>query len=255
MRGRYELLELELNRNPVDTLILELSYDSLTRNRDTEGPEGDIYLLAKLDGFIPRMKYFFSEVRLSEYSRMYYEYIDNGVKCLKKLLTGNFKTSNEKLYKGYAAYKRENIKLSSSLKKIYNTNVFDETIYEPNIEYLDKIIALCKEKGIRLMMVTTPLSKVTVCRYSNLDVFREKYVEIAKENNLEYYDFNLLVDKDELFPDETAFSDRFHLSNDGAEIFTRYFTDFIQKVDAGENVDDLFYSSYAEVDQNEDYSK
>ena len=45
MQGRHELLNLELNRNPAKTVVLELSYDSMTRNRDEEGPEGDMYML------------------------------------------------------------------------------------------------------------------------------------------------------------------------------------------------------------------
>lgn len=173
MQGRYELLNLELNRNPAKTVVLELSYDSMTRNRDEEGPEGDMYMLGKLGGFMPRIKYFFSAIRPKEYGRMYYNYIDNGVNCIKKIIHGTWTDKNTKLEKGYAAYKRDDDELNQDLKKIYHTRSFEETVYEPNVEYLNKIIALCKEKNVQLILVTTPLSKVTVCRYDNLDTFRE----------------------------------------------------------------------------------
>lgn len=250
MQGRYELLKLELNRNPAKTVVLELSYDSMTRNRDEEGPEGDIYMLGKLGGFMPRVRYFFSAVRPKEYGRMYYNYIDNGVNCIKKIIHGTWTDKNTKLKKGYAAYKRDDDELNQDLRKIYHTRSFEETIYEPNVDYLNKIIALCKEKNVQLILVTTPLSKVTVCRYDNLDTFREWYENTAAENGLQYYDFNLIKDKEEKLPDSSAFSDKFHLGNKGAGTFTKMFTDVLNKEAAGEDISNLFYSSYSELEQH-----
>ena len=250
MQGRYELLNLELNRNPAKTVVLELSYDSMTRNRDEEGPEGDMYMLGKLGGFMPRIKYFFSAIRPKEYGRMYYNYIDNGVNCIKKIIHGTWTDKNTKLEKGYAAYKRDDDELNQDLKKIYHTRSFEETVYEPNVEYLNKIIALCKEKNVQLILVTTPLSKVTVCRYDNLDTFREWYENIANENGLQYYDFNLIMDKEEKLPDSSAYSDKFHLGNKGAGTFTKMFTDVLNKEAAGEDTSALFYDSYSELESH-----
>lgn len=250
MQGRYELLNLELNRNPAKTVVLELSYDSMTRNRDEEGPEGDMYMLGKLGGFMPRIKYFFSAIRPKEYGRMYYNYIDNGVNCIKKIIHGTWTDKNTKLEKGYAAYKRDDDELKQDLKKIYHTRSFEETVYEPNVEYLNKIIALCKEKNVQLILVTTPLSKVTVCRYDNLDTFREWYENIANKNGLQYYDFNLIMDKEEKLPDSSAFSDKFHLGNKGAGTFTKMFTDVLNKEAAGEDTSALFYDSYSELESH-----
>ena len=250
MQGRYELLNLELNRNPAKTVVLELSYDSMTRNRDEEGPEGDMYMLGKLGGFMPRIKYFFSAIRPKEYGRMYYNYIDNGVNCIKKIIHGTWTNKNTKLEKGYAAYKRDDDELNQDLKKIYHTRSFEETVYEPNVEYLNKIIALCKEKNVQLILVTTPLSKVTVCRYDNLDTFKEWYENVANENGLQYYDFNLIRDKEEKLPDSSAFSDKFHLGNKGAGTFTKMFTDVLNKEAAGEDTSALFYGSYSELESH-----
>lgn len=250
MQGRYELLNLELNRNPAKTVVLELSYDSMTRNREEEGPEGDMYMLGKLGGFMPRIKYFFSAIRPKEYGRIYYNYIDNGVNCIKKIIHGTWTDKNTKLEKGYAAYKRDDDELNQDLKKIYHTRSFEETIYEPNVEYLNKIIALCKEKNVQLILVTTPLSKVTVCRYDNLDTFREWYENVANENELQYYDFNLIRDKEEKLPDSSAFSDKFHLGNKGASTFTKMFTDVLNKEAAGEDTSPLFYGSYSELESH-----
>ena len=70
---------------------------------------------------------------------MYYNYIDNGVNCIKKIIHGTWTNKNTKLEKGYAAYKRDDDELNQDLKKIYHTRSFEETVYEPNVEYLNKI--------------------------------------------------------------------------------------------------------------------
>ena len=248
MRGfRPDILDQELG---VNSYNLSCSRHSMTRNRDEEGPEGDMYMLGKLGGFMPRIKYFFSAIRPKEYGRMYYNYIDNGVNCIKKIIHGTWTNKNTKLEKGYAAYKRDDDELNQDLKKIYHTRSFEETVYEPNVEYLNKIIALCKEKNVQLILVTTPLSKVTVCRYDNLDTFKEWYENVANENGLQYYDFNLIRDKEEKLPDSSAFSDKFHLGNKGAGTFTKMFTDVLNKEAAGEDTSALFYGSYSELESH-----
>ena len=255
MQGRNELLTLETSRNPVKTVVLEVSFDSMERDRDEEGPEGDVYLLGRFEGFVPRMKYFLSSFRLSEYPRAYYVYIARGVVVMKKLCSGNFTLYNTQTIKGYAPFVKENTKIPSKLKKIYNIESFEESIYPDNVRYLDQMTALCKEKGIRLIMVTTPLSRATVCRYDNLDTFREWYAAYAQEKGIEFYDFNLIKNRNKLFPDKEAFFDKYHLGNKGAETFTHFFADFMKKVDSGEDVSKLFYESYKAYDADQKYAQ
>lgn len=50
-------------------------------------------------------------------------------------------------------------------------------------EYLDKIVDLCNEKGIKLILIKTPSTAGTVQRYNRVAAY-------AKEKGIEYYDFN-----------------------------------------------------------------
>ena len=99
------------------------------------------------------------------------------------------------------------------------------------------------------------MSKVTVCRYSNLDTFRNWYVEIAEKNGLEFYDFNLIKTKEEKLPDSSAFSDKFHLGNNGAGIFTEMFTGILTKEKAGKDISELFYNSYGDLESHMSMNK
>ena len=72
----------------------------------------------------------------------------------------------------------------------------------------------------------------------------------AKENGLQYYDFNLIKTKEEKLPDSSAYSDKFHLGNKGAGTFTEMFADVLNKKAAGEDISDMFYTSYSELEEH-----
>lgn len=255
MFGKYEMLKYEAGRNPVKTLVLEMASSSIPRNRKTEGPEGEIYILGRIRDIPSRLAYFFKSIRPSEYGKTYYALLNRGVKCFYKFRNGNLTKYNTKAFKGFAPFKKDFTDISINYRKKFNSQSLDTKIYEPNIDYLDKIVAFCKENDIRLIIVTTPVSLTTVCRYDNFDWSYDWYKNYCAENDLEFYDFNLLKERTTLLTDKGSFHDRYHLGNTGAEVFTNYFCSFMKKVDAGEDVSDLFYDSYAEFDANQFYSK
>lgn len=256
--GRYELLSLELERNPVDTVVFEVSFDTIRRDRDVEGLEGDLYMISRLGSMRLRVPYFFKNIRLREYVQTYYFYLEKTVKYLKKIPRGKFAWENQskRVYKGYAAYLDDDREaIDTDYEKIYNTYEFGETICEDNVKDVEKCIQLCKSKGIRVILVTVPISKSTMCSSTNLDVFREWYAAYAAENDLEFYDFNLLKNRDELFYDEVSFQSANHLSDVGAQTFSECFVDVMKMVDAGEDVSSLFFKTYKEYDQSQEYAK
>ena len=200
MQGKYELISKELARNPVSTLIMELSYSSFTRNRDTEGPEGDIYLLGRLENPLERIKYFFSAMRTSDYVSVYYYTLSYGIASIGGIINGPVDTSPRYANKGFSPLESTDLTVSEDeYVSMYNTQSFDNEIFEENVMYLNKVIELCREKNTRLILIVTPLSKELICQYDNLDTSRKWYEEIAGKNGIEFYDFNLLNNKDELF--------------------------------------------------------
>ena len=186
MQGKYEILKTEADRNPVKTVILEMAASSMTRNRVEEGPEGDVYLLGRIRRFAPRMSYFFRAFRPAEYGRAYYVYLARGVQCLYKLKNGTLWMHNKKSVKGHPEFHKDYKDVRIRYKKKYNKQSLPEEIYDWNVKYLDKIVAYCREKDIRLILVTTPISLATICRYDNNDTAREWYVDYCGKNDLEF---------------------------------------------------------------------
>lgn len=88
---------------------------------------------------------------------------------------------------------------------------------EKNKEYLEKIIALCKENDVELMLVKTPSNSTEEeTRYYNA------VSELAAANGLDFTDYNMYYDEIGLDL-STDFFDERHLNIYGAEKFTKYF--------------------------------
>ena len=100
------------------------------------------------------------------------------------------------------------------------TGILEEApIAEKNMLYLNKIIELCNENDVELMLVKTP---------SNATPDEKKYYNtverIAQENGVIFVDYNMHYDEIG-FDFKKDFFDDSHLNVDGAEKFTEYFVE------------------------------
>lgn len=108
---------------------------------------------------------------------------------------------------------------------IDNTNALSisETtdLSNKNLEFFNKIIDLCKQNNITLILTKSP------CILTDDDQKHyNKVKEIAEENHIRYIDYNYMFDElDFTFPDD--FYDYGHLSKSGAEKVTTNFSNFI----------------------------
>ena len=126
-------------------------------------------------------------------------------------------------------YRKENMSdyskgyyvLTSKCNDAVHTDLANVTdcapVFEKNMEYFEKIIELCKEKNVRLMLVKAP---------SNPTAEEKEYYntveKIAKEKGIEFIDYNMCFDEIG-FDMKNDFFDKRHLNIYGAEKFTKYF--------------------------------
>ncbi|HBJ1651441.1 MULTISPECIES: hypothetical protein [Clostridium] len=114
-------------------------------------------------------------------------------------------------------------------------------IKESNVEYFKKIVDLCKENDSELILVHFPLPTYRIFNENNYFKFDEEIYSIAKENGIEYYNYNLT--KPELFKSKTEyFQDYAHLNANGAEVFSKSFAEFLKLRSSGENMSKYFYT-------------
>lgn len=106
-------------------------------------------------------------------------------------------------------------------KTVVATATSDETILPLMQEYMDKIVALCKEKNIRLVLVTTVAPIQTQARH-------DLTAQYAAANNLTYLDFNTKELYEATQMDYfTDCYDTHHMTISGGEKISDYLANFV----------------------------
>lgn len=122
--------------------------------------------------------------------------------------------------------------------------ISEEVISDYSLRYLNKMVKLCKENEIELVLITTPFSNFYVQAAGNYTRFYNYMREYALNNDVEFYDFNLC--KLELLDlQDEDFMDTHHLSGIGAEKYSYAFSK-IMKEYSREERQNLFYNSFEE---------
>ena len=246
MQGRWELLREEVARNPVKTICFELSFNAMTRNRVREGTEGDLYVFPRLDSFFRRVSFFFSAFSFEECPEVYRKFVSEGIEAGIEIVEGK-PGSQKRPIRGYLPTGPRTTEIRTDFENFYHTNSLRTTPDPYNVEYFTRIMELCREKGIRVIFVTTPITKAQICKYDNFDGIYRYYQQLAAQYGCEFYDFNLYREKETLFPDLTAFYDNLHLNPEGADRFSELFANVLAAAGRGEDVSARFYASYYEM--------
>lgn len=93
-------------------------------------------------------------------------------------------------------------------------------------KYMDKLVALCKENNVELILYAAPFNTVRLTEEEKPGLFRRQRIfnyisDYAAKNQLEYH--NLFYEIEELgLNNETDWKDTQHLNCKGQEKFTRY---------------------------------
>lgn len=245
MYGKYDLLRREIARNPVDFVILDATYNSMTRNRDREGPEGDIYQLGRYRNFFTRTSYFFKTIRLDEYGRVYYDMLSRGVYAWKALCSDK-ETGTALQYKtrGFLPM-RDAVAVQQPEVAAYHSVPLETSLDADCMDYMDKIISLCQARGITVFVIVTPISQAATVKFDDMDAMYQELDAFFAEYGVTFLDFNLYHEKQQLFPDASAYSDETHMSAEGAADFSVLLAHTIQRWRSGEGLSGDFYASYA----------
>lgn len=132
----------------------------------------------------------------------------------------------------------------------WNSMAYDEIVVPTTVTQesdwsisLQSIINYCSKNDIELTLFIAPEPEWTVIGKGNYQAYHDMISEIANENNLKFYDFNLC--KPEFFQlnDRRLFKDEDHLNTNGAKVFSELFAKFFTGQIKEEN---LFYDTYEE---------
>lgn len=126
--------------------------------------------------------------------------------------------------------------------KVYYGNKNINDIQQQNVEYLKKISELCKANNCELILLSTPSPAYEILRIKNYFEFNNEISKIAKNLNIEYYNYNLI--KPQLFkPQGDYFADIDHLNSKGQEVFSESLAAFLKLRQNGDDMSKYFYTS------------
>lgn len=123
-----------------------------------------------------------------------------------------------------------------------------EAVKEENLKYLDACVALCKEEGIHLYLVTPPTTMMCIYSYpgSQYDEVTQFCKQYAEENHLVYHNLNYLIGREEFLPDERM-HDFNHVNGEGAYVVSEIYAEILRKDIAGMDTGDYFYADLGEL--------
>ena len=241
----YYMMKLILEKQKPKMLVFELDPGYFTTKKE----EGNNYLLfyhefpasfAKLEYFMAAMPECDFRTALFpsyEYS-LSYEISKMGDTIHNKA-THNYDVD---AFKGSAQEYHENgfiekYPVDASKFPAYTPEVFTpETVYEENMEYMDKLIALCKENDVTFVAATMPIPALTLSE--NWDSFAAAdtyFSDYFKEQNVPYYNFNMEYYK--AYPHDNSLYVDYdgHMNGDSARAFSALFGEMVIQKNIKEN--------------------
>ena len=250
LSARLSICKQYIELNPVNTVILDIGEDVLCINDEDFGHQGHHLSIQRmtLKGAID---FFVHDLSFSDKVFVFRDLLKNGKSVIVNNLLAflNIKKLDyiSQNYVGYGFYIGYDnlVKIDeNTYKDNYQKLIINDNIISENKQKLIDFIEYCDDKNIELYIVTIPSATAYLNQYTNLDNIYNELEDICSQCH--YINYNLLKNKEELFPDETAYYDATHLSTDSSTILTNSLTDMIKKIRNKEDISNLFYSSYKE---------
>ncbi len=192
---------------------------------------------AYIDDVFPLSEKIKYSVNIFRYQADYFAY--RNTKLKERLENGlGVHTPAKQKQEGYEKYRSKGYTycnynmLPDEFDKTNQFRNLDGKKWEPSpaqLKYLNEIISMCKEKNIRLTLVTAPIANVSMDYIKNYDRIHDFIQGIADDNGLEYLDFNMANKNEGLFETEN-FRDDAHLNHSGVEKADKYFADWYKSV-------------------------
>ena len=247
MAGRRALLEKELARNDVKTVVLEISYDSFSRDPDAERGKGEAMTIARLDGVQTKLRYMREHLSLGDggYDNVYSLLLGYGVHGWINLLRGSSDGVAEN--RGWWDSKASDVSLRpEEAAALHQTEQLRLDWYPEQQQAFRDLVSLCRAHGAQVIVCVAPLSDSVLWRTRGWDTFLTQLSALCEENACTLLDFNLRKDRSEWLRDRDCFQDDMHMSGIGAHAFSRVFAETLAALGDGDVSQD-FYDSYAQL--------
>lgn len=251
--ARDFFLKKEIQRNPVKTVVMDVSYETLVRDETDESASGDAVSLARLLSARDRGSFILKTVHFSDWLNLYAQMFIPGLEHLDAVIHDSVIRRVNYDTKGFYSREATDIAFSSEqAAQQYNQYDLDTNFREGNIEKLVSQIKYCQDQNIKVILTVVPKSDRDLWQTNHHDAFYQWMIEFSREQGCDFYDFNLLRNRYELWNDRESFYDSTHMGGEGAASFTQVFCDILKKAET-EDVSEYFYDSYEQMKADSPY--
>lgn len=152
-----------------------------------------------------------------------------------------------RIYFADSGFVYSNQELQKGNVKILGGGTFSKDSIDPQAEaYMEKIVSLCKEEGVKLYLVTGPTTLMRMYKVKNYQDAVDYYSDFAKEHGLIYHNLNFLKNREEFLPD-SKMQDANHVNGEGAQIISEKYAKILQEDMKGKDTSTYFYTNFEEL--------
>lgn len=182
------------------------------------------------------------------------DYFDYSIECVDNRDGGG-------PYLGKGFFYRQKLDEDSGFGEFKAISFDADGVDKETVEIFRKIVKYCKDKNIRLVCATSPItpSMLTCGDYGKVT---EYFTSLCEEQDVEYYDFNLIKDDVLDFEDTDYVDYDGHMVGELADRYSHVLGDVISRTqeyygkessEVESVVSDSFYASYDEMSKNMNY--
>lgn len=256
IKGSYYYLKDLLRVYPVKYAVVELTYTCFQQD-DGQASMGEFVVLDRMKSPVSRLDYIFHVLKPSEWPHVWksYRYRNNfqtaweniGMKLNPETRKGiDIREDEHYEDRGFVWTQGRYEDGAMGLPPSEPVQWDAEKISEEAFEWLDKIRDLCRENGVELILVTGPTSLSMIYSIADYEGSYQCFSGYAQENNLPYFELNLLKNRREILPD-SMMRDADHVCGDGAKVTSHIFCDILNAYLDGKSTDDWFFGSVGEM--------
>ena len=255
MAGNYFFLKEFIDEFHPKIVVLGITYSGLT---EKESPKiVKLKILERLHGN-NRLMYINDCFSIKEYSELLPIYAYRGnLLTITQNINNRIKYEKEGIHlqtkyfqfmgQGFVAFFASMPLGNMGVKKQVTFN--EQMVRHETVDYLDKIVKLCKDHNIQLFLMTPPTSMSYIYGNTNYQGVINYIDNYAKKNNVIYHNLNFMKDRETLLPD-SVFYDSKHLNKIGATIVSKQYAEILSKSFKNLDTNSYFYSTLDEMKQN-----
>lgn len=248
----YYLLKEVINKSNVKEVVIDVTY-LMYQDFKQDSSQRTYLILDYLKPTFNKLMYsyhvlnnpieaFTSISLINRYRKNIYN-PQNIINTISNKMSKSYNTFEPVVYEGVEKYIEKGFVYSYEKISEYGYDIQikwnKKTLLNSQVNYLIKMIELCKKEKIDVYLITSPYHKSYLENEPNYQKIHDFFMKIANRYDVPYWDFVYLKENFVKFEDND-YKDAVHLNGIGAEKFSTTVSELIKKYNSDENIETYF---------------